>query len=114
MLSNYYRDIEVYTFTEGGFSSNGSYTLNRTIQALIQAPSNSLRFSAGKAGQTVDGILYCDISESFGQKDKIKDKLSGQMYLLSGYDTQPLGVSGVTPQESQHAEYRLIYDGVLR
>ena len=111
MLRNHYRDIDVYEFTPASFGDEPSYVLKKTFKGLIQAPKNSRFPNNGKDGQTVDAVLFCDIGNDFKPKDKIKDPVSGQEYFISGYNSQPLGISGVTPSSGQHAEHNLVYDG---
>ena len=111
MLRSYYRDLQIYRYAAGDFDTQAGYVLNSTFKGIIQAPKNSKQFNNGKDGQKVDAILFCDIGQGFQPKDKIKDPISGQAYFLSGYNSQPLGVCGLTPNSNQHAEHSLTYDG---
>ncbi len=107
MFSRYYKDINVYTFQEGYFSTPAEYVFNRTIKGLIQNPSNVKTFNNGKDTSSISGVLFCDIKETFGEKDIIE--FNGIRFKIAGAGSQPLGVSGITPQAGQHAEYNLVY-----
>lgn len=107
MISRFYKDVYVYKFSSGDFTTPADYILDRKIKGLVQSPSNSKTFNNGKDTSSIVGVLFCDIKEVFEEKDIIE--WYGVRYKIAGAGSQPMGVSGITPVRSQHAEYNLVY-----
>ena len=106
-LTRYYKTLSIYEYTEGYFSTPSTYTLKDTFQGLIQAPSNSNTFRNGKDTSAINGVLFCDKGQQFGEKDIIVN--GSTAYKISGMAGQDDGVAGVTPRRGQHCEYNLEY-----
>lgn len=107
MISRFYKDVQVYKFQEGSFSTPAEYVLDRTIKGLVQSPNNSKTFNNGKDTSSIVGILFTDIKEKFEEKELIE--WFGVRYKIAGAGSQPIGVTGITPVNGQHAEYNLVY-----
>lgn len=107
MISRFYKDVQVYKFVDGDFDTPASYVLDKTIKGLVQSPSNSKTFNNGKDTSSIVGVLFCDTKEVFEEKDIIE--WYGVRYKIAGAGSQPVGVCGITPVRSQHAEYNLVY-----
>ncbi len=110
MLKNRYRELNIVEYTAGNYGTASTYAVASSFQGLIQTPSNSNTFRNGKDSSNVSGILFCDISVSLKEKDLIEDPINGLRYIVSGSTSQPFGVTGITPQAGQHAEYNLEFD----
>ena len=106
-LSRFYKTLSIYEYTEGYFDTPAGFTLKGTFQGLIQAPSNSKIFNNGKDTSTISGVLFCDINQTFGEKDIIVN--GSTAYRISGMAGQDDGVAGISPRRGQHAEYNLEY-----
>ncbi len=107
MIDRFYKDIHVYKYTKGTFETPAEYTLDRTIKGLVQSPSNVKTFNNGKDTTSISGVLFTSIDEKFDEKDLIES--NGVRYKIAGAGSQPVGVTGITPVRSQHAEYNLVY-----
>lgn len=106
-LEKYYKTINILRYEKGGFGVPSGYKVVGSFKGLIQAPSNSNTFNNGKDTSSVVGVLFCPISVKFESKDVIE--CNGIKYIISGQNTQPDGVAGITPKRGQHAEYHLEY-----
>lgn len=106
-IEKYYQTINIQRYSESDddFSQPAGYSVVGSFKGLIQVPSNSNTFNNGKDTSSVSGVLFCPASVEFQNKDIIE--YNGQKYIIAGQNTQPNGVSGITPKRGQHAEYRL-------
>lgn len=107
MIDDYYQNINLYRYTEGGFSTPSNYSLLQTFKGLVQTPSSRNAFVNSKDTMQVDGILFCDVSLNSVIQENDLIEYGGIKYIVSGKQSQPLGVSGIEPDESQHCEFKL-------
>lgn len=105
MIDRYYTPINILEFQEGNFETPASYTVKGSFMGLIQTPSNNSTFNNSKDTSNVSGVLFCSHKIQFEPKTIIEQ--NGNKFIISGQQTQPNGVTGITPQKGQHAEYRL-------
>ncbi|PNX49901.1 MAG: hypothetical protein BV457_00240 [Thermoplasmata archaeon M9B1D] len=107
MIDDYYQDIDLYRYTEGEFSTPDDYSKIQTFKGLVQTPSSRNSFVNAKDTMNVDGILFCDISLNSIIQENDLIEYEGIKYIVSGKQSQPLGVSGIEPDEGQHCEFKL-------
>lgn len=108
-ISDYYQNIDLYRFSKGEFATPSSYAKLQTFKGLIQAPSSSKLFLNNKDTANIVAVLFCDNSMNSVIQNKDIVEYGGIRYLISGQQSQPLGVSGIEPEEGQHCEFNLEY-----